>query len=407
MSSVTRRIAGQFAWASSSRVIAALLQALLAILAARSVLPAEFGLLAAMLGITTVLQTVFDMGIQTFTTRERASHGDVGSVSAAIKFNGRTSLLLLTVSAVMILVAAQFNQAFFLMLPLAIWVSAERTADVRLAVAFADGDVKVTALNLVARRVAAILLFILLLSINVEALLGYSIAVAGAAAASATFARSYVQRRVTAQPTLTNRALLRASWPYWLNSVATQARNLDSTITAAVAGAAQGGLFSVASRLTSPLRILPTTLSSVLLPNAARAGNSRTQLITLLKLASAALLGTSLIYLSIFLASPWAIPKLLGADYERSVDAIQVVVAGLPFAALISLLSSILQARGRKHFVAVTASASIAICLLLVAGGSAIWGATGAAFALSITYIAQSIVVSIGFYRLVWKVSTC
>ncbi|MDD7930676.1 lipopolysaccharide biosynthesis protein [Microbacterium thalli] len=400
----SRRIAGQFAWASSSRVGAALLQALLFVLAARALDPREFGLLAAMLGITTLLQTTFDMGVQTFATRERAAHGDVGAVATALRFNARTSVLLAVVGAIVIAVAGwTLNSSFFFMLPLAICISAERTADVRLTIAFADGDVRGNAINLITRRAAAIALFLPLVMVDVEALLSYSIAVALAAIGSSVFARVYVRGRVNAKPDMTYRDLLRASWPYWLNSVATQARNLDSTITAGFAGATQAGLFSVASRLTSPLRILPTTLSSVLLPNAAKSVGSRRETLSLLKLAGIAWGATTVLYLVLVVTAPWFVPLLLGADYAHSVPAVQIVVAGLPFAALISLLSSILQGHGHKHYVATVSTVSVIVCLGMVATGAWLWGAAGAALALTVNFFAQAVAIAVGFMRHVWN----
>lgn len=400
----SKRIAGQFAWASASRVGAALLQALLFVLAARAVPPAEFGLLAAMLGVTTLLQTVFDMGVQTFTTRERAARGDVGAIATALRFNARTSLLLAVVACAIIGGAAiLLDPAFALMLPLAVWVSAERTADVRLTISFADGDVRGNAINLLSRRALAILLFLLLVAGSVEPLLSYSLAVAIAAIGSSIFANFYVRGRVTAVADMTYRELMRASWPYWLNSVATQARNLDSAITAGFAGAAEAGFFSVASRLTSPLRILPTTLSSVLLPNAARSDGSRKETSSLLRLAAVAWSATTALYIALIIAAPWFVPLLLGADYSGSVLAVQIVVAGLPFAALISLLSSILQGHGRKHFVATVATVSVIACLAMVAVGASAWGAEGAAAALTVNFVGQATAIALGFYRYVWN----
>ncbi|MCJ1706809.1 oligosaccharide flippase family protein [Microbacterium sp. VKM Ac-2923] len=400
----SKRIAGQFAWASASRVGAALLQALLFILAARAVPPAEFGVLAAMLGVTTLLQTIFDMGVQTFTTRERAARGDVGAIATALRFNARTSVLLAVVAAAIIVGAALVvDPAFALMLPLAVWVSAERTADVRLTISFADGDVRGNAINLLSRRALAIVLFLALVFVSVEPLLSYAFAVAIAAIGSSIFANLYVRGRVTAVPDMSYRQLMRASWPYWLNSVATQARNLDSAITAGFAGAVEAGFFSVASRLTSPLRILPTTLSSVLLPNAAKSDGSRADTIALLRLAGLAWTATTALYVALILTAPWFVPLLLGADYAGSVSAVQIVIAGLPFAALISLLSSILQGHGRKHFVATVSTVSVIACLAMVALGSSAWGAEGAAAALTVNFVAQSIAITIGFYIYVWK----
>ena len=387
----------QFAWASIARVIAAILQAILLIVAARAVSSAEFGLLASVLGVATVVQTALDMGVSTFVTRERAASPDSGSVATALRFNALTSVIMALLAGTLILWAGTFNVSFLFLLPLAIWVSAERTADLRLAIAFADGDVRVNSLNLLARRLTSIVLLVALLYLAVEPLLAYSIAVALAAVASAIFANAYVRKRVVTRSDISFRKLIRLSWPYWIHSVATQLRNLDSAITAVVAGATQAGYFSVASRLTSPLRILPTSLASVLLPNAARAGASGMR--PLERLAGIAILLCVVFYSLVFAATPWALPFLLGESYLGSVPSVMIVVAGLPFAATVSLYSSLLQGTGHKHFVAVVSVCSSTFCLIAVAALGLVWGAIGAAGALSVTYALHSLAIFVG-YRL-------
>lgn len=396
-----RRIAGQFAWASSARIIAALLQALLLIFAARAITPAEFGLLASVLGVATVVQTGLDFGVSTFVTRERAASPDSGSISVALRFNAMTSVGMAVLSAAALLGLGVLNPVFLLLLPLAIWISAERTADVRLSVAFADGDVHVNSLNLISRRAGAILAFLAMMYLGVEALLAYCLAVAAAALGSSLFANLYVRRRVTAPGDISYRQLLRLAWPYWMHSVATQLRNLDSVITAAVAGAAQAGYFSIASRLTSPLRILPTSLASVLLPNASRAG--RGGMWRLAKLAGVAALVCVLVYGVVLVLTPLGVPLLLGEDYAPAVPAVMIVVAGLPFAATVSLYSSLLQGAGRKHFVATVSAVASTTCLVAVALLAWWLGAVGAALALSLTFVLQAVTIVGGFLILVHR----
>ena len=394
------RLGRQFAWASIARVIAAILQAILLIIAARAVSSAEFGLLASVLGVATVVQTALDMGVSTFVTRERAASPDSGSVATALRFNALTSVAMAVLAAILILCVGLLNVSFLFLLPLAIWVSAERTADLRLAIAFADGDVQVNSLNLLARRLTSIVLLVALLSLAVEPLLAYSIAVALAAVGSAIFANAYVRKRVVTRSDISFRKLIQLSWPYWVHSVATQLRNLDSAITAVVAGATQAGYFSVASRLTSPLRILPTSLASVLLPNAARAGTGGIR--PLERLAGIAVLMCVGFYAIVFAATPWALPLLLGEGYSGSVPAVMIVVAGLPFAATVSLYSSLLQGTGHKHFVAVVSVCSSISCLIAVAALGSAWGAIGAAAALSGTYVLHSLAIFVG-YRLLGR----
>ena len=398
------KIAQQFAWTSSARVVAAVLQAVLLILVARSVSSAEFGLLASVLGVATVVQTAFDVGVQTFVSRERAASPESGAIATALRFNTLSSASMAVFAVLVLLAAGTSSSLFLFFLPLAIWVSAERTADVRLAIAFADGDVRVNAFNLLARRLTAIVLLVALLYLAVEPLLAYSVAVALAAVASAIFANAYVRKRVVTRSDMSFRKLIRLSWPYWVHSVATQARNLDAAIVTLVAGSTQAGYFSVASRLTGPLRILPSSLESVLLPNAARAATSGMR--PLARLAAIATLICVGVYAVVFAATPWALPVLLGDSYAGSVPALMIVVAGLPFAAAGSLYSSLLQGAGHKHFVATVSVCSSTLCLLAVAAFGFVWGAIGAAGALSGTFALQAVAILTGYYVLVHIRST-
>lgn len=395
-----RRFFGQFAWVTSGRIVAALLQALSLILIARFVDPSEFGTLSAVLGLATVAQTAIDMGVGTYITRERAASPDSGGIATALRFNMLTSLVLTAlVLGALTAVGVLLDPVYYLMLPLAFWVSGERNADARLAVVFADGDVWINVVNLLARRTVGILLFLALALAGVEALLAYCLAVAVAALLSSGFANLYVRRRVTVPASISYRQLVHESTPYWINSVATQARNLDVTIAGIFAGSVQAGFYATASRLTSPLRILPTSLASVLLPAASRASARSHSLKPLLKVVVAVIGLMTVLYGIIFLLMPWIVPFALGDAYSDAVPTIQTVLVGLPFAAATSLFSSLLQGQGLKKFVATSASISTVACLVLVAILAPVWGSLGAGLALSISFVAQAVILIARFVR--------
>lgn len=396
-----RPFLGQFAWVSAGRIVAALLQALSLILVARSLVPAEFGLLSAVLGVATVAQTAIDMGVSTFTTRERAANPESGAVATALRFNTVSSLVLTAITLIALGVAGfVFNPLYWLMLPLAFWISGERNADTRLTVAFADGDAKINVFNLLSRRLAAIVLFLILLALAVEPLLAYCVATAVAALGSSFFANVYVRRRVTVPSSITYRELLRQSWPYWLHSVATQARNLDVVVTSAIAGAAQAGFYSAASRLTSPLRILPTSLSTVLLPAASRASARSHSIKPLVKTVLVVVAIMTVLYAILFVLMPWLVPFALGDAYSPAIPVIQIVLIGLPFAAAVSLVASLLQGQGYKHLVATTSTITTIACLVGVAIGSVAGGAIGAAIALAASFVLQASILCISFVTL-------
>lgn len=388
------RVGRQFAWVSGGRIIAALVQALIMLLLVRAVAPAEFGFFAAVYGVLTVVQTLFDFGLPTLVSRERAKRANPGVVTGALHLNNALSLAMgICLVAGIGMLGAFGDPQFFLLLPLGVWAAAERNADAWLVVVFADGDARINTTNLVSRRLGNLALFALLTSLTgLDPVLAFGISSATAACASWVFAHSYVKRRLAPSEGIAAGRLIRMSYPYWINSVATQARNLDTIIIGFVAGSAQAGFYAAAARLTNPLRILPTSLASVLLPASASRDSRNMQ--GLLKLVALAICGLTIFYASLGLAMPAVVPILLGEAYVGAVPALQITAAGLVFASASALFSSLLQGVGLKHYVAGTAVVTTFACLAGVGVGGLLSGASGAAVGLGLSFLVQSVLLS-------------
>ncbi len=386
----SRRLLTQFGSVSAGRLIAALLQGVSLILIARAVTPGQFGLVSAVLGVAWVAQTVFDLGLSTFTLRERTRAPESGLVTSALWLTNRLSLALcLTALAAMAVLGATWRSDFLLLAPLAIWMSAERNAEAWLGVVFADGDSRVNFINLVAKRCLALGLFVGFQNASVTPLLAFSTAWAMSSGLSSTAARRYVRSRLPAAADIGIRALVRESWPYWLHSMATQANNLDVSIAGVAGGSFQAGIFATATRLTSPLRILPTSMARAVLPAASRASSvdSRRQLA---RYCTAMFLGMTAIYAALFFLTPFLLPIALGDRYAAATTPLQIVLVGLPFAAGSSLLGALLQGAGQKRYVAnVSLTISVLYLSLLTVGMSRL-GAEGASIALAGSYVVQS-----------------
>lgn len=390
------RLVGQFLWVSTGRLVAALLQALALVLVARAVSPAEFGVLSAFLGIATVAQTAIDLGVSTFIIRERAANPTSGRIAVALRLNWVTSAALMVITgAVLVALGITLNSQFLLVLPLAIWIGMERNADARLSIVLADGDAKINVANLLARRTAAVGLFVAAERTGLDPLLAFTLATALAAAGSSVFANLYVRRRVSPASDDSFRHIVRNSYPYWVHSLATQARNLDVPLVGVFAGAAQAGFYSSGSRLTNPLRILPYSLANVLMPEATRRHKVGGSFRGLLLLSAVMVAAVSVLYAVIFILTPWFTTWALGPEYLPAIPTIQIVVAGLPFAAAVSLLHALLQSLGRKHLVATTSTMFAIALLVSVSILAALYGANGAAIALSATVACQSIYLSV------------
>ncbi|MCP2047856.1 UNVERIFIED_ORG: O-antigen/teichoic acid export membrane protein [Paenarthrobacter nicotinovorans] len=393
-----RRIAGQFVWVSAGRVLGALLQTITFVLVARNAGPEEFGLLGAAFGIATVIQTGFDFGLSTLIVRERATEKHNPIVTDALRLADANALYLSGASALLLLGAGLLlNPAFFLMLPLAVWVGAERQADTWLGVPLADGDAKVNTANLVLRRTAALGLYSALVALGVSAILAFSLSLAAASLASSVAVRRYVSGLITVRRIEHGRKhILSVARPYWINSLGTQARNLDSAIVSAIAGPFQAGLYGVASRTTGPMRILSTSLATVILPAAAKA--SPRGIRRLISLTLGVCLSLGILYSAIILVAPWLVITFLGSAYSQAVVPIQLAVGGLVFAAGASLFGSILQGVGRQRFVARTAVGTTVVCLIGASVGALQFGAIGAATGLAASFTFQALILAVGIF---------
>ncbi len=396
----------QLVWVTGGRLLAAVLQAVLLIVAARALAVADFGHLMAFIGVVTLVQVSVDCGVQTYISRERAATPTSGGVTTALRFTVYSSLLMSGLLALgLTVVALTVDGVYWSMLPLAFWGAGERSADMRLAVAFADGDVHVPTLHVVVRRAFTIVIFFATGAgaggvFGGNAVLAFSVASAVAALGSAFFANLYIRQRVSVPSSITFAELLRQARPYWVSNIALQARNLDAVVVSSFSGAGQAGIYSSGSRLVNPLQILPLSLAAILLPASARAETSRRALRRLSLLTLAVVAGLCLVYGAIFAAAPWLVREGLGERYEDSVAVIRIILIGLPFSSAAAMFSAILQGRGRGRAVAVATTAGTAVCLAGIAVVAPWAGAAGAAAVLSASFAVQLLAMSVPMRRL-------
>lgn len=384
------RLASQFAWLSAGRLLGALLQAATMLLLARDAGPHDFGLFSAVFGAAVVFQTGFDAGIATMVVKERAANPTSSYIGASLLLTDRLAIAIFVASALPLLALGLFvDPLYFLMLPLSAWAASERHSDTWLSVTMADGDARINTQTLLIKRTLVLLIYLGAVLVGVDAILAFSAAMAGTAFVALLAVRRLVSSRVDfAVPRLTSREIIRLSWPFWLNSLGTQARNLDAVMVSAVAGPMQAGFYAATSRATGPLRILSTSLAAVLLPASTSA--KRREIRRLLRLVIVVGLASAAVFCSLIWVVPVAVDLLLGEEYAGAVIPLQITLVGLPFAAMSSLLGSILQGMGRQFFVAKTAVATTLLCLIFVGIGGALAGALGAAIALSISFLIQA-----------------
>lgn len=379
---------------SAGRLAGALIQAVTMLLLARDLGPHGFGIFSAVFGTAIVFQSGLDLGIATMVVKERAANPSSSVIHSALRLTDRLGIALFIATALPLLALGMFlDPSFYLMLPLSVWAACERHTDTWLSVPLADGDARINTQNLLIRRTLTALLYVGAVSMGMDAALAFSAAMALTALVSLVVIRKVVFDRLDiSQPQIKYADVVRRSWPFWLNSLGTQARNLDTLVVSAVSGASQAGFYAATSRATGPLRILSTSMAAVLLP--ASAAQSRKQIRGLLRLVALMALFCSVLYGGLALIVPAAVDAFLGDAYGGAILPLQIVLAGLVFAAISSLFTSILQGVGLQLFVAKAAISTTAACLLLAAIGAMYAGAIGAALALSISFVIQATILA-------------
>lgn len=387
-----RKLASQFAWVSGGRFVGAILQALLLILLARDAGPADFGMFSAVFSSATIIQTLAGFGVSTLIIRERAKSKDsellVGGLALTIPIG---SILFITLLLILVTLGVLIDVRFLYLAPLAVWAACERHADTWLGLAIADGDAYVNTVNVISRRVIALCAYTLLVGV-LHPLLAFALCQCVASVVSAVTVHRFVGRRITLTcESASAKKVFSASLPFWVNSLGTQARNLDVAVVTGVAGLTQAGLYAAASRVTSPLRIVSTSLATVLLPMAS-SGRKR-DIVRLLGLSAGVVGVMAVIYLLGALNMPWIVEVLLTESYAQAVAPLQIVLLGLCFAAGASLLSALLQGVGSQAYVARTAVTTTIFCLVSVGIGASMWGAVGASWGLFCSFFLQMVLL--------------
>ena len=221
---------------------------------------------------------------------------------------------------------------------------------------------------------------------------------------SAILLRGLARRKLLAWPP---RGRLRASWrdarSYALRAwagllIAYLIYRTDVFILARCRGAAEVGIYSIASGVGERLWLLSFAASAALLPRVAQqvdANSAPTAQVTRLVLASltglAALLGA---------VAPWLIPFLFGEAYRSAIVCLWLLLPGLVLMGAGRVLSQAIAGAGRPGLNAcvglLTLSLAVTTSLLWAPG----WGAAGVALATSLAYIADALVKAAVYCRL-------
>ena len=377
------RRTGSFAGA---RILAAVIQALTVVVIARALDPAAFALFALLFGVLQVAQAFFDGGCTQAIARHHLEPGRVRAIVRA----GRALSLTTAVVATGALACAAFvggDPLVAALVPLGVWVAAERQAEVSSMLLASGGRTGTVALGMVGRR-GLVLLACLTAPAAPEAVLwAFSLtSLVSSAITSTVLARSALCLSGARRPGIgIGRSTAAMLLPYWATGLGLQVRQLDLTVLTATAGVGVAAAFAPASRLIPPLRIVPTTYAQMQLARLARESRVlRPRELWLPTGVALAAFGSAALVVGPLL------PLVLGRDYASAVLPLQVSLLALVPATAASILTSATQSGGDTRYAAICAWASAVTSLVLVAVLGLLAGATGAAAATGLGFVVQA-----------------
>uniref|UniRef100_A0A5Q5BFU5 Polysaccharide biosynthesis protein n=2 Tax=unclassified Mycobacterium TaxID=2642494 RepID=A0A5Q5BFU5_MYCSS len=381
-------LTSQYSWILTGRIAGATVQAIGLILVARWSGPAEFGLFAASYGIAVIAQAFTDFGLSQYIVRLRVADSSDGTIGAALRLGRRVSIVSALAGTAAVVALATHNSRYWALLLIPLWVASEKQVEAWLSVSLADGKLWQNATSLVLRRSGALLVLVVGHQAGADPISAYLAGLAGFSLL-AWLCAGLIIRDVSIDHSVNARAIFRGGRHYWANSISLQAMNFDVSCVALVTSPELAGYYAAASRLTTPLRIVPTSFAAILFPAAARtrANGSR----PLLRAITALTALTTVMYLGLAILLPVIVPLVLGPTFEPATDVIRIVCVGLIFAAITSQLRSLMQGWGHLRAVTLISFSSTVLSLVAVTLAAANYGAIGAGSALALSFAGQLI----------------
>ncbi|KQT02335.1 oligosaccharide flippase family protein [Cellulomonas sp. Leaf395] len=383
---------GQFLGILVSRGLGSGLQALALIVLARSVPAAAFGAVASVIALVGFLLVVTGFGMVAFVPRARAL-GQDDDVQAGLRLNAVSTALTTPVLLVATGWWVSVHDGPLAVVLICLSLGLERNVDTVLGVPIADGDTRTAATSMMLRRSVSLVALLAGLAAGVDPVVSYTVGLLLGAAAAQVHVRLRVRDlpgRASAVPT---RAIARRGWPFLVAHVAGQARTLDVPIVAAVLTPTAAGLYAAAVRLVQPLLLIPQSLAAVVTPRSARLDATAARRLALRLVG--AMLACGLLLVPFMVFGEQIVTFLMGPTYAGSGPVLAWTLAGIPFAAVSTVLAALLQGQSREHLVAVIGVVSAVATVAAVPVGAVMGGITGAAIALTCVSAVRSGVLTV------------
>lgn len=358
----------------------------------------EFGIVASVSGIGLVVFAVADFGLGSYVSKARA-HGNDADVATVLFVNSVSTFSFGVLFSAAMFVLFLVRSGPIALVGLAIAFALEKNIDTVLGIAVADGNRWTPGISIIIRRLLGLAVFWTAVTLGVEPVTAYCSAYLISCVIGQIHMRGYVRRAVSRESLLTRsptRELLKTSWPFLANNLAGQARTLDTALIAAISGPHIGGLYAAASRLTTPLLLIPGAFTTVIMPHATRGTPKQAQKTGWQLLLISLAITTLLIPATVF--SSDLMSFVYGSDFRSAGPAFGWTIVGMTFIALSSPLATLLQSQGHERMAGWTAGIFAALTLLGVAFGTLIDGATGGAAAVAIVFAIKCLVLCVGLW---------
>jgi len=362
---LNKKVLKNFSWALLGRIIAALSQTLGIILLARWENIINFGIVISILAFSTVLMAFIDFGLNTFMIKERAREVNSTLVNYCVKLNSNITLIVGLFFFIVILLLSYYNNNFFFyILPLTLWIIFEKRNEQLLGIYIADGNNKRATKLLVTRRVLAVSLFILSFKLfDINPTLSYGLSLLLSSFLLFIFTLKDLNLNLNLDFKYTLKEIFRKTYPYWINSLFAQLRNIDVTIVGLISTPLHAAYFGFINRAVTPLNMVATSMASVILPSVAKKEIKNEHYYFYLIFTT---ILASLPFLLLFFTVDLLVPFALGEKYIPTIPLFKIICIGLIFFSASSIIASILQGSDLQKEVAKVNVISTSIYLLIL-----------------------------------------
>ena len=338
-----KKIIQKFSWALLGRIFAAICQTTGTILLARWEEVDNFGVVVSVLALSIVLISFFDFGLNTFMIKERAKNKNSTLVNYCVNINTKITFVVgIIFFLIIFLISIYFNNFFLYILPFTIWVVFEKRNDLLLGIYIADGNNKKATQLLSTRRFVGLLFFILLFQIlDLNPTLAYGISILTSSIILYIYTIKDLNLNLNLKFNYKLKEVLKETFPYWLNSLFAQLRNIDVAIVSLISTPIHAAYFGFINRAVTPLNMVATSMASVILPSVSKKEIKEQQYYFYLVFIT---ILASIPFIFLFFTVDMLIPLALGDKYIETIPLFKIICVGLVFFSASSIIASILQA---------------------------------------------------------------